>query len=104
QVEVETHIEPLQVAGVEGTDAAPERTEAVRGLLTTLADQHAILTEVHNVRLRETSQGDVINFHCRVDPVLTVEAVHEAVDQVERALRRAMPSVRRVIGHAEPRR
>lgn len=104
QVEVETHIEPLQVADLEGADAAPARIEAVRGLLATLAGPPGPLADVHDVRVRETAEGDVVNFHCRVDPALTVEAVHEAVDQVERGLRRAMPSVRRVIGHAEPAR
>ena len=30
--------------------------------------------------------------------------VHEKVDDVERALRRKFPTIKRVIGHAEPRR
>lgn len=102
QVEVETHIEPLQVADLEGKDASPARIATVRGLLETFVGGPGPLTGVHDVRVRETTEGDVINFHCRVDPALTVDAVHEAVDQVERALKRAMPSARRVIGHAEP--
>jgi divalent metal cation (Fe/Co/Zn/Cd) transporter len=36
--------------------------------------------------------------------MLTVQAVHEKVDELERALRRRSPSIKRVIGHAEPRR
>jgi len=44
-----------------------------------------------------------VNFHCRVDPMLTVLDVHEKVDDVERALRRKFPTIKRVIGHAEPR-
>jgi divalent metal cation (Fe/Co/Zn/Cd) transporter len=53
--------------------------------------------------VRETAAGEIVNFHCRVDPMLTVQDVHEKVDEVERALRRRFPAVRRVIGHAEPR-
>jgi divalent metal cation (Fe/Co/Zn/Cd) transporter len=59
---------------------------------------------VHNVRVRETDEGEIVNFHCRVDPGLTVQAVHERVDDLERALRRRSPSIKRVIGHAEPQR
>jgi divalent metal cation (Fe/Co/Zn/Cd) transporter len=33
-----------------------------------------------------------------------VAEVHERVDDVERALRERFPSIKRVIGHAEPRR
>ncbi len=35
--------------------------------------------------------------------MLTVQDVHERVDEVERALRRKFPTIKRVIGHAEPR-
>jgi divalent metal cation (Fe/Co/Zn/Cd) transporter len=31
-----------------------------------------------------------------------VIAVHDHVDEIERALRRAFPTVKRVISHAEP--
>ena len=48
------------------------------------------------------TEGEIINFHCRVDPSKTVHDVHEKVDELERALRRKWPSIKRVIGHAEP--
>jgi divalent metal cation (Fe/Co/Zn/Cd) transporter len=54
------------------------------------------------VRVRETDDGEIVNFHCHVDPALTVRDVHEKVDDVERALRQRWPSITRVIGHAEP--
>ena len=37
-----------------------------------------------------------------VDPALHVADVHEQVDDVERALRLRFPTIKRVIGHAEP--
>ena len=62
-----------------------------------------MIRDVHSVRVRETDEGEIVNFHCHVDPALTVQAVHEKVDEVERALRGRSPSIKRVIGHAEPR-
>jgi len=61
------------------------------------------VSEVHHVRVRQSGSAEIVNFHCRVDPALTVAQVHERVDDVERALRERFPSVKRVIGHAEPR-
>jgi divalent metal cation (Fe/Co/Zn/Cd) transporter len=58
---------------------------------------------VHDVRVRDTNEGEIVNFHCRVDASLTVQDVHQRVDEVERALRREFPAIKRVIGHAEPR-
>jgi cation diffusion facilitator family transporter len=102
-VEVETHIEPLQQDAA-GREAPPERVKAVQMTLAEIAAEVGVITEVHNVRVRETDEGEIVNFHCRVDPALTVQAVHEKVDELERALRRRSPSIKRVIGHAEPRR
>jgi len=54
------------------------------------------------VRVRETDEGDIVNFHCYVDPQLSVQSVHEKVDALERALKQQSPSIKRVVGHAEP--
>jgi cation diffusion facilitator family transporter len=103
EVEVESHIEPLQVSRLSGRDAPPARVEAVRAALATLAAEGGVLRNVHDVRVRETRDGEIVNFHCDVDPAMRVAAVHERVDDVERGLRRRFPEIKRVIGHAEPR-
>jgi cation diffusion facilitator family transporter len=103
-VEVETHIEPLLADLLAGRDADPVRIGEVRALLVSLAADLAVLGEVHDVRVRETAAGEIVNFHCHVDPTMSVSAVHDAVDTLERRLRRQFPKIQRVIGHAEPRR
>ena len=102
QVEVETHIEPLQPNDEPGRDASPERVAAVRDALIEIAANIDLVGEVHDVRVRDIEGGEIVNFHCRVDPALKVADVHEKVDEVERALRLRFPSIKRVIGHAEP--
>jgi cation diffusion facilitator family transporter len=103
-VEVETHIEPLQPPEAAGREAPPERVRAVTIALAETAAAGGVIRDVHDVRVRETDGGEMVNFHCHVDPQLSVQAVHEKVDEVERALRQRSPSIKRVIGHAEPRR
>jgi cation diffusion facilitator family transporter len=103
RVEVETHIEPLPVDVLAGHDAAPERLAEVCEGLAVLAHEVPALGEIHDVRVRETADGEIVNFHCHVDPALSVSAVHDAVDTLERRLRRKFPTIQRVIGHAEPK-
>ncbi len=100
-VEVDTHIEPLEPELPLGTDAAPDRVETIRGALARFAADGAI-HDIHNVRVRDTDAGEIVNFHCRAAPSMSVIKVHENVDEIERALRRAFPTVKRVISHAEP--
>jgi len=102
-VEVETHIEPLQMQGLAGHDAAAAHVAAVETTLAELAAVDGVLRNVHDVRVRDTTSGEIVNFHCDVDPTRTVAAVHDLVDGVERGLRRRFPAIKRVTGHAEPR-
>jgi cation diffusion facilitator family transporter len=103
-VEVETHIEPLPADVLAGHDVSAARIAEVCGFLTSLADGIPSLGEVHDVRVRDTADGEIVNFHCRADPALSVRAVHDLVDGIERSLRQRFPTILRVIGHAEPRR
>jgi cation diffusion facilitator family transporter len=100
-VEVDTHIEPLEPELPHGTDAAPARVETIRAALSRFATDGAI-HDIHSVRVRDTDAGEIVNFHCRAAPSMSVIKVHENVDEIERALRRAFPTVKRVISHAEP--
>ncbi len=100
-VEVDTHIEPLEPELPHGTDAAPERVETIKTALSRFAANGAI-HDIHSVRVRNTDAGEIVNFHCRAAPSMSVIKVHENVDEIERALRRAFPTVKRVISHAEP--
>ncbi|WP_416193938.1 cation diffusion facilitator family transporter [Nitrobacter sp. TKz-YC01] len=102
-VEVDTHIEPLEPELPLGTDAAPGRIHAIQAALSGFAAGGAI-HDIHNVRVRDTEAGEIVNFHCRAAASMSVAKVHEGVDEIERALRRAFPTIKRVISHAEPPR
>jgi cation diffusion facilitator family transporter len=100
-VEVDTHIEPLEPELPFGTDASSDRIDTIKTALTRFAAATSI-HDIHNVRVRDTDAGEIVNFHCRAAPSMSVIKVHENVDEIERALRRAFPTVKRVISHAEP--
>jgi cation diffusion facilitator family transporter len=101
EVEVDTHIEPLEPELPFGSDAAPERVKEIAAALSRYAADTQV-GDIHSVRVRDTAAGEIVNFHCRALPSMSVIKVHENVDAIERALRRDYPSVKRVISHAEP--
>jgi cation diffusion facilitator family transporter len=101
-VEVDTHIEPLEPEAPPGTDASAADVVTIRAALIRLTAEQGTMRDVHNVRVRDTEAGQIVNYHCRARPTLTVTQVHEMVDEIERALRKAFPEVKRVISHAEP--
>jgi divalent metal cation (Fe/Co/Zn/Cd) transporter len=101
-VEVETHIEPLQMSDLDGRDAARERVAAVEAALSALAAESNTVRDIHDVRVRETADGEIVNFHGTVAASLSVSDVHDRFDELERALRQRFPTIKRVIGHAEP--
>src|SRR6202022_201063 len=69
-VEVDTHIEPLEPELPHGTDAAPARIETIRAALARFAADTSI-HDIHNVRVRDTEAGEIVNFHCRAAPSMS---------------------------------
>ncbi len=102
-VEVESHIEPLQDSGLNGVDVEADLWRAIGSRLAdAVAAGTGPLRDVHNLRVRRSAAGLVVSFHSHVDPVETVVAVHDAIDALERDLRTRWPEIIRVVGHAEP--
>jgi len=90
---VDTHIEPLEPECLtEPTRSGPRRGDGAA--LSRFAADGAI-HDIHNVRVRDTDAGEIVNFHCRAAPSMSVIKVHENVDEIERALRRAFPQRQR---------
>jgi cation diffusion facilitator family transporter len=100
-VEVETHIEPAEPES-SGQPAEPGLAHRIEASLASAAAEQGRVRDIHDVRVRETSGGVFVLFHCRVDAETPVETVHDAVDSVERSVKAAFPEARRVVGHAEP--
>ncbi|MEJ2116679.1 MAG: cation transporter dimerization domain-containing protein, partial [Alphaproteobacteria bacterium] len=101
-IEVETHIEPQCMLMHTGANIPANQLESIHAALEEEAAKNGIVSQIHNVRARETAEGLVVYFHCGVNPELSVAAVHEHVDTVERAVRQKFPDIIQVIGHAEP--
>src|SRR5438128_2785740 len=56
-VEVDTHIEPLEPELPHGTDAAPQRVETIKAALSRFAGGNGAIHDIHNVRVRDTDAG-----------------------------------------------
>ena len=104
EVEVETHMEPLEIDELAGHDVSDTRVEEMTRILSEAARDGGIISDVHDVRVRQSAAGLVVNYHCHAAETLSVDAVHAAVDALDHRLRRSIDEVTRVVGHAEPLR
>jgi cation diffusion facilitator family transporter len=102
EAEIDTHIEPLELSGLQGEEANAEDRNQIEHWLRRFAAEIPNLNDVHNIRIRRNAHGVFVTYHCRVNGEQSVETVHEAVDELESRLRKKLPQVRRVIAHAEP--
>jgi cation diffusion facilitator family transporter len=100
-IEVEAHIEPLEPRPLKGHAVSEEiRVNIATALEKT--SKTVKIPNVHSVRVRATPDGMVVNYHCRLNPHLTVSEVHARVDELDRRMRGAFPDIVRIVGHAEP--
>ncbi|MGH6874154.1 MAG: cation-efflux pump, partial [Aestuariivirgaceae bacterium] len=102
EAEIDTHIEPMHIRGLEGEEANADDRNTIEHWLRRFAAEIPNLSDVHNIRIRRNAHGVFVTYHCRVNGEQSVETVHEAVDELESRLRKKLPQIRRVIGHSEP--
>jgi len=101
-IEVETHMEPLEPHELPGFDASQKTRMEIASALAKRAAETGVISDVHNVRVRQTPNGLVVNYHCFVDPHLSVETVHDHVDDLDHMAQADFPTIVRIVGHAEP--
>jgi cation diffusion facilitator family transporter len=104
EIEVESHIEPLEPRQLPGQDADLTTQTDMEAALADKTPADGVLYDIHSVRVRQTPAGLVVNYHCRVNPGLSVDEVHDQVDALERKMRADFPNIIRIVGHAEPLR
>lgn len=100
-VEIDTHIEPLVVDYVEGEDVSDDVQQKIMMRMQDIVAGHPSLRHIHDVRVRQTTGGLVIVYHCLVDENASVYAAHRSMDVFEQAVRADIPEILRIIGHAE---
>lgn len=102
EAEIDTHIEPMHVTGLEGEEAPADERNVIEHWLRRFAAEIPNVNDVHNIRVRRNAHGVFVTYHCRVNGEQSVETIHEAVDDLESRLRKKLPQIRRVVAHAEP--
>jgi cation diffusion facilitator family transporter len=102
EIEVESHIEPLQTDAVAGSELPWADFRRIRDEIEALAEGTPLLIDAHEIRVRATEVGLYLSLHCHVPPESSVEHAHDAVSELEQKIRRKIAGVRRIIVHAEP--
>ena len=102
EIEVESHIEPLQIDAITAGSLPWQDFRGIRDTIECLAEAVPGLIDAHDIRVRQTAHGLYISLHCHVAPEETVEAAHTAASQLENRIREQIPGTRRIIIHTEP--
>jgi cation diffusion facilitator family transporter len=101
-IEVESHIEPLEPRLLAGEPPPAAVTRKIETTLEKFAAREKSLSDLHNIRVRTNAAGIYVHYHCRFAPQMTIADVHEVTDRMEIALMGNVSGIKRVIAHAEP--
>ena len=90
EADVVVHVEPVEATGPirERAHAAAIGVPRVR--------------EVHNVSVLDVGSGNELSLHLKLPGNVSLEEAHEVAEEVERAIRAAVPEVSSVQTHLEP--
>jgi divalent metal cation (Fe/Co/Zn/Cd) transporter len=98
---IDSHIEPRPQAVSVGRDVtaqSPGITAAVRDAVHDLP----LVAGCHGITVLQSDGKYDVSVHCTFERETSIGEVHRAADEVSRRVREAVPSVNRVIVHAEP--
>jgi cation diffusion facilitator family transporter len=90
EADVVVHVEPEAAAG------------AVRERASAAALSVRRVREVHNVTAVSVGSGVELSLHLKLPGDLSLDDAHEVAEEVERAIRRAVPQASEVVTHLEP--
>jgi cation diffusion facilitator family transporter len=102
EVEVESHIEPMEPRLLAGTPPSARVIREVEQALSKLAAGEEKLSDLHNIRVRNNAAGLYVHYHCRFASDMAISDVHDISDRIEVALMAELPEIKRVVAHAEP--
>jgi cation diffusion facilitator family transporter len=100
--EVDSHMEPLEPRELAGHNASEEIRCQIAAMLTRQAAATGDVSDIHDVRVRETPCGLIVNYHCRVGPDLTVLETHNRVNAIDHMMLTEYANIARIVGHADP--
>lgn len=99
-VRVDTHIEPLESASV-GRDVTQERADVVEAVRRVARAQPDII-DCHEVLVSASGSSLSVVAHVEGDRHLPLERIHDASQQIEKALHSAFPEIQSLLIHFEP--
>lgn len=99
--EIEIHIEPARPDPVAGSEAPEDDRTSIERDIARHAGTFGI-SDIHRVRVRRLASGLFVAFHCRLPEDMAIAEAHERLDQLERAVRRDWPAIRRIVSHPDP--
>jgi cation diffusion facilitator family transporter len=100
--QVTTHIESRGSGIGDGDDVTVQESALVEQI-TAITDDIAGTESCHEVTLRRLGKGYAVAMHCTFDDNLPITEVHAVASHIEARLQESIPSLQRVLVHAEPR-
>ena len=101
-VQVNTHIESRGTGVGNGLDVTAKEPDLVRQIAK-ITDEVAGPLCCHDVALRQQGDALAVSLHCAMDENLSITQVHDISTHIETRLQETIPSLRRVLVHAEPK-
>jgi divalent metal cation (Fe/Co/Zn/Cd) transporter len=96
-----THLEPIGEGSVERQAKRLDDRE-VLAALSRAAHENRWPCLIHDARVHRVGGEVSLSFHCGLSPEIPIEEAHRLTEQVEKDLRRRIPSLGRVLIHVEP--
>lgn len=103
EVVIDTHIEPTQSEILCGERISSDEEINMTKIIDATAAKVSTIQSVHKINIRRIQGNVFISLHCTCDDSIPLTDVHRAASRLEYLIRERIPTVEKVVVHAEPK-
>jgi cation diffusion facilitator family transporter len=103
EIIINSHIEPIRSSAVLSRELMVGEEKNMISMIKEIGSSAKELNDFHNFVIKKANDGYFISFHCLVLEDMPLEVVHNAISNLEYAIKDKMKDIKRVIIHAEPK-
>jgi len=100
--EIDTHIDPFGDQEIKIETISKEEEKTINDSIRTISQSVAPTCDIHDIRIRKSTDGLSIALHCSIDRAISLIKAHDIASNIEYSIKKGLPHIKRAIVHIEP--
>lgn len=102
EVEVNSHIEPIEKIPANSTTVTAKEEKFIIGTLAVIKATLPLVKNLHDIKIEKIGKNYFIDIHCVFDASVSIEKAHTISSKIEYLAKEKIKNLKKVVVHSEP--